>query len=117
KIELQYLEVDLHELLDIGPREIDQMGLAAIRTAALFPHDDKALAGFRRAVEIVGKLEEAVKEPRLAVDPVVSEDRLGARGPHQSCCSERGRPGHQLATRNHWFSLNRSASPRQRGIR
>ncbi len=51
--------------------------------AAQLPHHGKALAGLRGAVEIVVKLEEAFEEPRLPEQPVVGQDRRGARGRRQ----------------------------------
>ena len=61
-------------------REIDEMRFLAIGAAFELPHDHKALALLARAFEIVGKVEKALQEPGLLIEPVVGQDRLlGAR--------------------------------------
>src|SRR5262249_1613876 len=85
--ELADLELLLHEARDVGAREVDQMGLAAIRAAAQLPHHGKALAALRRLLEVVADLEEALDEPWLAIEAILAQDRLGPRrrdcGPRQ----------------------------------
>ena len=82
-VELQHLEIRLDVVGYVASCEIDEMRLLAIGAALELPHDDETLALPVRGFQIVGEFEEAFQEPRLLVEPVVSQHRLAARTPKQ----------------------------------
>jgi hypothetical protein len=53
------------------------MRLLAIGATLELPHDDKTLALFVRAFQIVAEFKEALQKPRLLVEPIVGQNRLG----------------------------------------
>src|SRR5262249_22568632 len=73
-IELDDLEMAADIGFDMLLREIDEMGILAIRTAALLPYHGELFAARGRALEVVLKLKKAIDKPVLAVESVVGHD-------------------------------------------
>src|SRR6185437_7513816 len=88
-VELQYLEIRPDVVGDSRLREINEMRLLAIRATLQLPHDGETLALLVGRLQVVGKIEKAFKKPRLPVETVGGQHRLGA----SARCGERAERG------------------------
>jgi hypothetical protein len=66
------------------------------------------LAALRRLLEVVADLEEALDEPRLAIEAVVGQDRFGPRrGGRRSRQQRRAAAEDEITSGRHFFTIAR----------